>query len=100
MEASEEELKEIAQEVATGVVTPAPGLQVQPATPGVTLTMSGSTTAPKTPTAGPTKRRLDEEGKLEEEKDGKRQDTTESPRKAAEKRFREAGEETEEEESK
>ena len=96
MEASEEEQKEIAQEVATGVVTPAPGLQAQPTTPGVTLTMSGSAAAPRTPTSGPAKRRLDEEEKTEEEKGGKRQDATESPRKSAEKIISDDAEETQE----
>ena len=49
-----------------------------------------------TPTSGPAKRKLDEEEKPEEEKDGKRQDTTESPRKGAEKRSSDAVEEAEE----
>ena len=53
MEASEEELTAIAQDVATGVVTPAPGCQ--PMTPGITLTMGGPSTAaaPRTPTNVP-----------------------------------------------
>ena len=58
--------------------------------------MGGSATAPRTPTTGPAKRRLDEDEKVEEEKDGKRQDTTESPRKAAEKRSSDATHEAEE----
>ena len=58
--------------------------------------MGGSATAPRTPTTGPAKRRLDEDEKVEEEKDGKRQDTTESPRKAADKRSSDATHEAEE----
>ena len=58
--------------------------------------MSGSATASRTPTSAPTKRRLGEDEKAEEEKDGKRQDMTESPRKAAEKRSSEAADEAEE----
>ena len=68
MEASEE-LAAIAQDVATGVVTPAPGRQ--PMTPGITLTSSGpsTTAAPKTPTNAPMKRQLSEEEKSEGERE-------------------------------
>ena len=86
MDVSEEELSAIAQDVATGVVTPAPGCQ--PMTRGITLTMSGPSTAaaPRTPTSVPVKRQLTEEEKSDGERESKRQDATELPRKHAEKR--------------
>ena len=96
MEASEEELTAIAQDVATGVVTAAPGCQ--PMTPGITLTMGGpsSAAAPRTPTNAQMKRQLSEEEKSEGERESKKLDASESPRKHAEKRQGEAVEESEE----
>ena len=92
MEASEEELTAIAQDVATGVVTPAPGCQ--PMTPGITLTMAGPSTAeaPRTPTKSAMKRQLSEEEKSEGEQENKKLGASDSPRKQAEKRQGEAAE--------
>ena len=99
MEASEEELTAIAQDVATGVVTPAPGCQ--PMTPGITLTTTGPSTgeAPRTPSKAVEKRQLSEEEKSEGERESKKLDASESPRRQAEKRQAEAAEEGEEKKS-
>ena len=73
----------VRDEVAAGVVTPAPGLRVQPTTPGLP---SG---APATPAVIPmtprAKRSLDTE---ETGPEAKRLDDTTSPRRSHEKRMR------------
>ena len=99
MEASEEELTAIAQDVATGVVTPAPGCQ--PMTPGITLTMAGPSKveASRTPPKAAEKRQLSEEEKSEGERESKKLDASESPRKQAGKRQAEAAEEGDEKKS-
>ena len=96
MEVNEEEMKAIAQDVATGVVTPAPGSQ--PMTPGITLTMLGPAAkeAPQTPTKPAMKRQLTEEEKSESERESKKVDTSDSPRRNAAKRQGEEGAEGEE----
>ena len=97
MEVNEEEMTAIAQDVATGVVTPAPGCQ--PMTPGITLTVTGPkpSEAPQTPTKAAVKRPLADEEKSERERETKKLDATESPRRSATKR---QGEEVDEEEEK
>ena len=96
MEVNEEEMTAIALDVATGVVTPAPGCQ--PMTPGITLTVAGpgASEAPRTPTKAAVKRQLTEEEKSEGERENKKVDATDSPRKQAEKR--QSGETAESEE--
>ena len=52
-------------------------------TPGITLTMAGPLTAeaPKTPTKAAMKRQLSEEAKSEGERENKKLDASDSPRK-------------------
>ena len=74
-----EELDNIAQTVAAGLVTPAPGLHAGQSQQGIGMA------APTTPALpNPSTKRQREE--MEDEQVLKRQDTTESPRKSAEKR--------------
>ena len=81
-----EELDDIAQTVAAGLVTPAPGLHVGQGQQGTGVA------APTTPALpNPSTKRQQEE--IEGERLLKRQDTTESPRKSAEKREAEEAEE-------
>ena len=80
--ATEEEMKAITDAVAAGVVTPAPGLKPQPVTPGMPTTSA----APQTPAPLPTTpRKRIAEGEAEEP-EMKRLDTSDSPRKAHDKR--------------
>ena len=74
-----EELDDIAQTVAAGLVTPAPGLHISQNQQGTGVA------APVTPALPnpSTKRQQDD---IEDDRTLKRQDTTESPRKLAEKR--------------
>ena len=97
MEVTEEEMTAIAQDVATGVVTPAPGCQLM--TPGITLTVTGPATseAPQTPTKAAVKRQSTEEEKSEGERENKKVGVTDSPRRTAAKR---QGEEVDESEAK
>ena len=83
-DASEEDMRQIATDVAAGVVTPAPGLCAQPATPGIAVP------APSTPAFASPRSKGDKRALLEEEKeDGheeKKLDQSTSPRRAHEKR--------------
>ena len=99
IEAEENDMKEIAHDVASGLIGPTPGLRTPaPRTPGVGQVAPGTpapgTPAPQIPQVG-VKRTL-EEG--EDEQDAKRVDDSTSPRRAHEKR--EAHEESEEQEKK
>ena len=70
-------------------------------TPGITLTMSGPSTGelPETPTKAGTKRQMSEEEKSEGEREAKKLDASQSPRRQAGKRQVEAAEENEEKKS-
>ena len=89
VEASEEEMKEIANAVASGVVTPAPGLQGQPMTPAVINNAAPATPATRrdevqeSPKNVQIKRSIEEQ---DEEHEAKRTDTTISPRRTQDKR--------------
>ena len=80
-EATEEELKAVRDAVAAGVVTPAPGLQAQPSTPG----FAGG--APATPAVIPMTPRAKRSLETEEAgPDAKKLDDATSPRRNHEKR--------------
>ena len=88
-EATEEEMKAVTDAVAAGVVTPAPGLRPQPTMPGMP-SQSLATAVPQTPAplpATPRKRSVEGESEGPERK---RQDASDSPRKAHDKRESEA----------
>ena len=99
-EASEQELKEIANDVADGIVTPTPGVHAAPDTPGLLSTFAPMTPAlPSSPKKPAVKRLLDEE--IEgEERVSKKVDASTSPRKGHEKRVIEEDENVESEEKK
>ena len=101
VEAEESEMKEIATDVASGLIGPTPGLRTPaPRTPGVGQAAPGTpapgTPAPQVPQAG-VKRTL-EEG--EDEQEAKRIDDSASPRRTHEKREAQAHEGSEEQEKK
>ena len=87
-------MKQIASDVAAGVVTPAPGLRGQHSTPGIAIP-APSTPAITSPRAKGNKRALNEEEKADEH-EGKKLDQTDSPRKAHEKRVIEVSDDEEE----
>ena len=76
--------RQIATDVAAGVVTPAPGLRAQPTTPGIAVP------APSTPALMSPRSKGDKRSLLEEEKEDdheeKKLDQSTSPRRAHEKR--------------
>ena len=93
-DATEEDMKQIATDVAAGVVTPAPGLRAQPTTPGIAIP-APSTPALMSPRSKGDKRPLLEEEK-EDEHEEKKLDKSTSPRRAHEKRVIEVSDDEDE----
>ena len=86
--------RQIATDVAAGVVTPAPGLRAQPTTPGIVVP-APSTPALTSPRSKGDKRPLLEEER-EDEHEEKKVDQSTSPRRAHEKRVIEVSDDEDE----